>query len=570
MNRWACFALFAILGLMLLLGGLLIPAHLRAVDVAVLQKAGARTPTLVDQGLALAADKQLGTAQLLLQAAEQEHVNGWERLATAVTNLATLHPAWTVWGGGEYHLQVLFATDPGLPKSGSEPFTEWLIRVENATTVVELLRNSARPAVQELLRCRSLTNTVIFDPSGSSAGQAFDAALSIAGLLLEERAMAGGLSNTVYALALQANHGGATQPLEQVLLDLMSLGQRLNWNQLAAFAGRIEDAETLRVLVNLIRRDEGQLSTLFAAVYESRNPAHVARYLTTFSQTGVKDLGDSFRFGAGATRELLQRNQRLYVSSLRQRLAGFAAVQAILDYSAGTCWLSPGFAVAMKWAVLLAGAFLLGVAGHFLWPAVTKLELPLEVRGFHLAREFLFALGCLVMVLLLSEPFLSESSQKLEFPIRLRLPTMAGAVPAGSANLKQSFMNEKSLMTLVLFFALQALLYTASLLKLAEIRRQRVPARMKLKLLDNEDHLFDAGLYLGFVGTIISLILFSLGVIRPSLMAAYSSTSFGIIFVSVFKIFNLRPLRRKLLLEAEAAEVNPGAHGMPRPLASLT
>jgi hypothetical protein len=36
-------------------------------------------------------------------------------------------------------------------------------------------------------------------------------------------------------------------------------------------------------------------------------------------------------------------------------------------------------------------------------------------------------------------------------------------------------------------------------------------------------------------------------------MAAYSSTSFGIIFVSFFKIFNLRPLKRRLLLEADAS-----------------
>ena len=76
---------------------------------------------------------------------------------------------------------------------------------------------------------------------------------------------------------------------------------------------------------------------------------------------------------------------------------------------------------------------------------------------------------------------------------------------------------------------------------------------MKLKLLENEEHLFDAGLYLGFVGTIISLILVSLNIIQFSLMAAYSSTSFGIIFVSFFKIFHLRPARRKLLLEAESA-----------------
>ncbi len=90
-----------------------------------------------------------------------------------------------------------------------------------------------------------------------------------------------------------------------------------------------------------------------------------------------------------------------------------------------------------------------------------------------------------------------------------------------------------SLLTLLLFFVLQALIYAACVARLRETLRQNVAARIKLKLLENEDHLFDAGLYLGFVGTIICLILVSLGVLQFSLMAAYSSTSFGIIFVSV-------------------------------------
>jgi hypothetical protein len=48
-----------------------------------------------------------------------------------------------------------------------------------------------------------------------------------------------------------------------------------------------------------------------------------------------------------------------------------------------------------------------------------------------------------------------------------------------------------------------------------------------------------------------------MGVIKFSLMAAYSSTSFGIIFVCVFKIFNLRPARRRLVLESEAEAAAP-------------
>jgi hypothetical protein len=205
---------------------------------------------------------------------------------------------------------------------------------------------------------------------------------------------------------------------------------------------------------------------------------------------------------------------------------------------------------------LLAG-FLLAAALHFARPAASVLERPLQVRGFHVAREMLFALGFLLVVLLLSEPFLAQESQRVVFPFRLRLPTAGSVVSAGTISVNRTIMNQLSLLTLLLFFVLQALLYTASLVKLAEIRRQNVPARVKLKLLENEDHLFDAGLYLGFAGTIVSLILVSLGVIQPSLMAAYSSTSFGIIFVSVFKIFNLRPLRRHLLMEVETTPEQP-------------
>jgi len=113
--------------------------------------------------------------------------------------------------------------------------------------------------------------------------------------------------------------------------------------------------------------------------------------------------------------------------------------------------------------------------------------------------------------------------------------------------------NEMSLLPLIIFFVLQALIYIWCLAKISEIRRQPLAASMKLKLLENEDHLFDAGLYIGFVGTIIALIMFSLGIAKFSLMSAYSSTSFGIIFVSVLKIFHVRPMRRKLIIESEVA-----------------
>ena len=106
---------------------------------------------------------------------------------------------------------------------------------------------------------------------------------------------------------------------------------------------------------------------------------------------------------------------------------------------------------------------------------------------------------------------------------------------------------------------MQALLYCACLVKLAEVRRQNVAPRLKLRLLENEEHLFDAGLYLGFGGTIVCLILASLNLTQFSLMAAYSCTAFGILFVSIFKIFQLRKFRRQLLLMTEVDDENVAA-----------
>ena len=566
MNRWVWFWVCAVVGLMMVACGWLMPAHLRAVDVSVIQKAGRKGPGLIEQGLALVSAQKLGSAQLLSQAAQAEAVPGREKLAAAITNLAIQHPNLLVLGIADPRLENLGMA--GEPKAGPVPFTEFVVRLENRGKLLDFLRASRRPALQELLRFRTLTNTVIFSPAESASGQPLDAALSVCALLLEGGHLRGGLREAILALASEANRGGNPQRLEQVLLDLMSLGQRFNWGQLVEFAGQIEDAESLRLLAIAIRKADGQVPLLFSAVELSGKPAQVAHYLMNFSESGLKDLGSSLRFGSGGVNELLQRNQPLYSSSLRQRMAAQTPFGAFFDLAVDYCWLMPRFALIMKWLLYLAGGFLIATAMHFARRPLTGLERPLQVRGFHVARESLFALGFLVVVLLLSEPFLSQESQKVEFPFRLRLPMSGGVVPAGITGAHSSIMNQLSLLTLLLFFVLQALIYTSCIFKLAEIRRQKMPPRMKLKLLENEDHLFDAGLYLGFAGTIISLILVSMGVIKPSLMAAYSSTSFGIIFVSVFKIFHLRPARRKLLLEADAALHESGETAPSRPLAA--
>jgi hypothetical protein len=560
MSRWIAFFICAVLGLITLFWGLMMPVHLRALDSSVMAKAGRKSMSLTEEGLKLLQEKKLGPAQLLFRGGQTAEIPDVKKLGQAADDLAIQQLELQVWGSSESGpIGAFFKSSagsiqwqPGQPLLPPEPFMEFIIRSENREKALELLSSSTNPLTIELLKTRTVTNTTIFTPSQSASGQAFDAIIYTCSLLAESGHVTSTLSNGVFALAAKANERGDVQVLEQFLVELTSLAQRLNWGQLATLIENIKEPKTVEFFGDLIRNNNST-GVIYSSVELSKNGDDVAKYLMKFGDAGVSDLKMALRYDAGGVVELTKQSLRFHQSAFREHMASVGGSKQFFNYAVDYGRRAPEAALITKWILFLVSGFLMAAALHFAKPAVSALERPLQVRGVHLAREALFALGFLVVVVLLTEPFLSQDSQKMGFPFRLRLPMVGGAVPTGvTAAITTTNMNS-SILTMVLFFVLQSLLYVSSLVKLAEIRRQRVPARTKLKLLENEDHLFDAGLYLGFLGTIISLILVSLGVFKqPSLMAAYSSTSFGILFVVLFKVVHLRPARRHLLLESEA------------------
>ena len=74
MKRWVYFWLCVIVSSLMIIGGWLMPVHLRAVDSTVILRAGIGTTALVNRGLALVRAKKPGAAELLLQAAETEKI----------------------------------------------------------------------------------------------------------------------------------------------------------------------------------------------------------------------------------------------------------------------------------------------------------------------------------------------------------------------------------------------------------------------------------------------------------------------------------------------------------------
>ncbi|HEY2083520.1 MAG TPA: hypothetical protein VGI88_12110 [Verrucomicrobiae bacterium] len=565
MNRWAWFTICVLLGFLLLICGWLMPAHLRAVEPPVLQRAGQNSSSLTGRGLELVHLGQFGAAELLSRAATREKFPSANELASAIDATAKRYPSLKAWGvsdpGYRYNnfgLRSYFPKPPAPTESGEPSFTDFVVREQNRNKALEVLRASKNPVVQQLLQTRALTNTTTFAPSQSPGGEAFDAAIVITSLLVEQRHFPETLSKDINSAAAQANRDRNSQQLEQILLDVLSLGQRFNWGQLAAFVGKIDSAATLHDQADLVRGAGDQLPELFSAVELSGNPKAVADYLKTFHETGMKDLTASLQYNAGGVRALLQSNHRLYTSHTRQLASEYEPFASLVSLGADYCWRMPEFALILKWVLYFGGGFMLAMGLHLGRPPASELEAPLQVRGFHLARETLFALGFLLVVLFLSEPFLAPEGAATARPFRLRIPMSGSVIQPGNASNKTSFMDDykSKIIPMALFFVLQGLLYIASIVKLAEIRRQRVGPRVKLRLLENEDHLFDAGLYLGFLGTIVAFILSSVSMKHHfDLMVAYSSTSFGILFVSVFKIFHLRPVRRKFVLEAEAEPV---------------
>lgn len=541
-------AVILLVGELLLGCALLMPAYFRAVDSAVIVHAGqgspgAFPPTLVEEGLTELSMEKLGPAHLLLRSARSEGVPRSDLLAAAVARFARENPGVVALGGLAPPLDKAELA----PASSQEPrsIIDLLARREARSRALELVQPSRRPGVQQILKNRSLTNTVHFPAATSSSGQALDAAILTAALLYQGDHFTPAVRDLLELLALRANRGESSAALELVYLDLLSLGRRLDWVSLSELTKRVEDLGTLRDLAELLRVHPEANDNICSAVLLSGNAGGVARYLTRYSETGWNDLAFALRQGRGAVELLLKSQQRIHYGGLRNKVIAYDPFGAFFRRMTPLAAASRGGTLALKYGLLL-------LAGFCVARVVGSITTGLGHRvGLRFSADCVLSLVLAFVAAVSLEPFLGAATQANEFPIRFQIPNLAGVTGLNLPQFTRAQMNQLSIISLVVFFLIQASIYVWCLTKLAEIRRQPLPPRLKLKLIENEDLLFDAGLYVGFVGSVLALILMSIGVGKISMMA-YASTAFGIIFVSVLKIFHVRPMRRKLILESEA------------------
>src|SRR5207244_12845276 len=105
-------------------------------------------------------------------------------------------------------------------------------------------------------------------------------------------------------LALKKNELG---DLEPPFINLLSLGRRLDWAQLAELVRRTDSAKTLGEYAHLARVAPDQLTLIYAAAFFSDSADRVAAYLIEFGRSGLVDLKLALSYGQGAVRQLLLR-----------------------------------------------------------------------------------------------------------------------------------------------------------------------------------------------------------------------------------------------------------------------
>jgi hypothetical protein len=553
-------SIWAVCGAILLVLAWLFPAHWKAVSPTVMERAGRGTPTLGQMGLDLVKVERSGPATLVLNSAQATQDPQAPALAANLAALSSRQPGLARWGSHERNLETLLGASLTGLKPGT-PALEVFITEPVRAKLVDHFKNSRLPGVQSILRTRDLTNTTAFVPATRPGGQPFEATILLTALLYEGENFSNALAQEIKSVADAANESKNTTAWENVCVDLLALGKRMNWAQMTELLRFVTNAKTLAGFAQIARAFPEKFPLAYSSALLTQQPENVARYLLKHEKHGAEYLSVALARGQGAATLLVKRQL-----PLAPKGAGSLAFAAPLVLAV------PTLAAALKMLGFI-GAILCFYAVWARLSAVESVEGVADVSSSRRLRRGGVAVVLAVLLIAASEPFLFVRAGTDALQPQLKLPVLSNspAPPSQADKNRSKVMNIdlSTILSVAFFGALQIVVYSICLMKIQEIDRQSGPARLKLKLMENEENLFDSGLYVGIAGTAAALILQVLQLIEANLLAAYSSNLFGILCVALVKIRHVRAFKRKLILrsQVEAATATESTAAPARALA---
>ncbi|MBK9991501.1 MAG: hypothetical protein IPP19_12385 [Verrucomicrobia bacterium] len=525
-------------GILLLVGAWMVPVNLKSVTPSVLKQAGKETPSVAVFGKQILDSEKLGPAQLVLAAARLVDDPKAPLLDRSIRDVITRRPEWAAWGGWDPFLEPLFNLKENTGRTESTPVLTFFIATKARQGLLTYLSNTRSLGVQAVLQTREIDRTTQFVPAKRPGGQALDAVILLTALLYQGDHLSGSLQRELRNLAETAATAKQMGELESFYVDLLSLGKRLDWVQLRELLRTTDSTKTMGEYAHLARLAPDNLPLIYTAALFSDSADRVASYLIKYGKTGLEDLRLALALGQGAVRQLM------LIQSPINRKAG-PALGLVTEFAL----LYPRVTLAVKYLGFLVGAFCLfrGLQRELIEPR-SGYASPLRVQSSILAVLTAF------LLILATEPFLLKAAPPSEFRLKFVIPILSNTADVKPPTTPSSVptMDTKIIGSIIFFAALQVGMYLFCLRKIREISRSNISPLVKLRLMENEENLFDGGLYIGIGGTAMALVLQVLGLVPANLLAAYSSNLFGITCVALVKIRHVRPYKRQLILDTQA------------------
>ena len=320
------------------------------------------------------------------------------------------------------------------------------------------------------------------------------------------------------------------------------LGRNILFNQYSGADGKISRDEWREI--GFIPLKYTEFPAVYAAILWSDDPDSVVQYLMTYGRPGDDWLQAALDNGHGALTELL--DKQLPLSSWNT-----PAPDAVAQFA----FKRPALALTVKYILLALGCFVLMRA----WNSYSILTAPDHetLHSYRLRRRALTAALCLTLIII-SEPVFFQPVHSSEYQVAVNVPELGELNPeptdTNESNNKTDMETNiiLSAVIFVLFGAIQVFVFQTCVNKIREIRRGEGDPNLKLRLLENEDNLFDMGLYIGIAGTALTLaVMILMPAWKISISVAYASNIFGILCVALVKIMHVRPARESLLIEAQ-------------------
>ena len=367
-----------------------------------------------------------------------------------------------------------------------------------------------------------------------AGGQALDSVIVSGAIFSEGDVFTPGFAAVLQPVLMRTVSGQPNDALEEICLDLFYLSRRLDWTSLRELIRVMPDPGALRQWVDAVQRDERAWALLYSATVLTGRPAALAQRVDGTAE-GRASLGWALRGGVGSVRRLAMDARPVLVEAWGWSGFGRWAAE----------WPEWVYGVRTGLLLLSALGLALGTAG--------VLEVEDGGRGMGLAGVGALTLVMGFLLVLPSEPMVPGRAKGPQLRVRLDTGGAAGKGPAERRNRERLTMEPSTIATIALFAVLQLTVYVVCRRKITEIESMTVETPMRLRLLENEENLFDAGLYVGIAGTATALVLQVLHVVEANLLAAYSSNLLGIVTVALVKIHHVRPARRRLILEGRGS-----------------